>query len=57
MLVALIVLPLMFGTLIAAGIPLTGVGIVTTGTTGLAAVTQISSPAVTGLASRTGQPR
>ena len=50
-LVALVVLLVMFGTLIAAGIPLvaalTGVGIVTTGTTALAAVTQISSPAVT----------
>jgi putative drug exporter of the RND superfamily len=50
-LVALVVLLVMFGTLAAAGIPLiaalTGVGIVTTGTTALAAVTQISSPAVT----------
>lgn len=50
-LVALVVLLVMFGTLAAAGIPLiaalTGVGIVTAGTTALAAVTQISSPAVT----------
>lgn len=49
-LVALVVLLVMFGTPAAAGIPLvaalTGVGIVTTGTTALAAVTQISSPAV-----------
>ena len=50
-LVALVVLLVMFGTLAAAGIPLiaalTGVGIITAGTTALAAVTQISSPAVT----------
>jgi putative drug exporter of the RND superfamily len=50
-LVALVVLLVMFGTLIAAGIPLvaalTGVVVVTTGTTALAAVAQISSAAVT----------
>ena len=50
-LVALVVLLVMFGTLAAAGIPLiaalTCVGIVTAGTTALAAVTQISSPTVT----------
>jgi putative drug exporter of the RND superfamily len=50
-LVALVVLLVMFGTLIAAGIPLvaalTGVAVVVTGTTALAAVTQVSSAAVT----------
>ena len=50
-LVALVVLLVMFATPAAAALPLiaalTGVGIVTTGTTALAAVTQISSPAVT----------
>jgi putative drug exporter of the RND superfamily len=50
-LVALVVLLVMFGALVAAGIPLiaalSGVGIVTAGTTALAAVTQISSAAVT----------
>jgi putative drug exporter of the RND superfamily len=50
-LVALVVLLVMFGTLIAAGIPLVaalaGVAVVATGTTALAAVTQISSAAVT----------
>lgn len=50
-LVALVVLLLVLGTIIAAGIPLiaalTGVAVVATGTTALAAVTQVSSAAVT----------